>query len=86
MERVVVDHFQESIANKVLIADTQSEQIIRAIINLNPSNSEINLSEVELCNKVVVCMKNLSGPKLTLTRVEVCQCTCSLIEDNIFGG
>ena len=35
MERVVFDHLQKSVANTALLSDTQSEQKIRAIINLN---------------------------------------------------
>ena len=35
MEIVVFDHLQKSVANTALLSDTQSEQIIRAIINLN---------------------------------------------------
>jgi hypothetical protein len=35
MERVVFDGLQKSVANIALLSDTQSEQTIRAIINLN---------------------------------------------------
>lgn len=35
MKIAVFDHLQKSVANTALLSDTQSEQKIRAIINVN---------------------------------------------------